>query len=105
MRKTQADDGVPQRGDVVDAGEQPVLTGLGGEDDGVNTLDLHGGGILELDRASNAGVNLGEELSPPGHVVGGTGVEVPPIDLVTTRPIAEEDMGPWLVEVEDRGGG
>jgi hypothetical protein len=28
-----ADHGVPQRGDVVDTGEQPVLSSLGGEDD------------------------------------------------------------------------
>jgi hypothetical protein len=46
---SQADDGVPQRGDVVDAGEQPMFTGLGDEDNGANTLDLHGKGVLELD--------------------------------------------------------
>jgi len=50
---------------------------------------------------SNAGVELGEELPPPGHVVGGAGVEVPAIGLVVAGPIAEEDVGPWLVEVEE----
>ena len=40
IQLSQADDGVPQRGDVVDTGEQPVLAGLGGEDDGADTIDL-----------------------------------------------------------------
>ena len=47
IQLSQADDGVPQRGDVVDTGEQPMLTSLGGEDDGADALDLHGGGDPE----------------------------------------------------------
>jgi hypothetical protein len=104
IQLSQADDEVPQRGDVVDAGEQSKLAGLGSEDDGTDTLDLHGGGIPKLDGASNAGVELGEELPPPGHVVGSAGVEVPPVDLVAARPVVEKDVGPCLVEVEERGG-
>jgi hypothetical protein len=103
IQLSQADDGVPQRGDVVDTDEQLVLAGLGGEDDGADALDLHGGGVPELDGASNVGVELGEELPLPGHVVGGAGVEVSPVDLVAARPVAEEDVGPRLVEVEERG--
>jgi hypothetical protein len=38
-------------------------------------------------------------------VVSGAGVEAPPVDLVAARPVAEEDVGPRLVEVEERGGG
>jgi hypothetical protein len=38
-------------------------------------------------------------------VLSGTGVEAPPIDLVAAGPVAEEDVGPQLVEVEERGGG
>jgi hypothetical protein len=38
IQLSQADDGVPQRGNVVDSGEQSVLTRLGGEDDGVDAL-------------------------------------------------------------------
>jgi len=38
-------------------------------------------------------------------VVGGAGVEVPPVDLVAAGPVAEEDVSPRLVEVEERGGG
>jgi hypothetical protein len=101
IQLSQADDGVPQCGDVVDIGEQLVLAGLGGEDDGADALDLHGGGVPELDGASNARVKLEEELPPPDHVVGGAGVEVPPVDLVIARPVAEEDVGPRLVEVEE----
>jgi hypothetical protein len=78
-----------------------VVTGLGGEDDGPDALDLHGGGIPKLDGASNVGVKLGEELLPLGHVVSSAGVEAPPVNLVTVAgPIAEDDVGPWLVEVE-----
>ena len=75
-----------------------------GEDDGADALDLHGGGVPELDGASNAGVELGEELPLPGHVVGGAGVKVPVVDLVVAGLVAEEDVGPRLVEVEERGG-
>ena len=82
-----------------------MFAGLDGEDDGADTLDLHGGGVPELDGALNAGVELGEELPPPGHVVGGAGVKVPPVDLVAAGPVAEEDVSPRLVEVEERGGG
>jgi hypothetical protein len=41
IQLSQADDRVPQRGDVVDSSEQSVLTRLGGEGDGADTLDLH----------------------------------------------------------------
>jgi hypothetical protein len=78
-----------------------VLAGLSGDDNRADTLDLHGKGVPELDRASNAGVELKEELPPPGHVVGGAGVEVPPVDLVAAGPIVEENMGPQLIEVEE----
>jgi hypothetical protein len=73
----QVDDGVSQCGNVVDTGEQPVLASLSSEEDGAHALDLHGGGVPELDGASDDGVELGEELSPPCHVVGGANVEVP----------------------------
>ena len=78
-----------------------MLAGLSGEDDRASALDLHSGGIPELDGASNARVELGELLQP-GHVVGGASVEVPPVDLVAVRPIAEEDVVLQLVEVEQR---
>jgi hypothetical protein len=38
----EADDGVPQRRDVVDTAEHSVLAGLRDKDDGSGTLDLHG---------------------------------------------------------------
>ena len=100
IQLSQADDGVPQRRDVVDAGEQPMLAVLGDEDYGAGALDLYGGGIPELDGASNVGIELGEELPPAYHVVGGAGVEAPPIDLVAaTGPAAEEGVCLGLVEV------
>jgi hypothetical protein len=77
-----------------------VLTGLGGEDHGADALDLHAGGISELDGASNAGVKLGEEVPSTGHVMGGTGVEAPPVSLVVAGAIAEEGVCLRLVEVE-----
>ena len=83
IQLSQADDGVPQHGDVVDTGEHPVLAGLGGEDDGADALDLHGGGVTELDGALYAGVQV-RELTPTSHMVGGAGVEVPAVDLVIT---------------------
>jgi hypothetical protein len=48
IQLSQADDRVPQRGDVVDSSEQSVLTRLGGE------LDLHAGGIPKLNGASES---------------------------------------------------
>jgi hypothetical protein len=53
IQLSQADDRVPQRGDLIDSGEQSLLTRLGGEDDGADTLDLHAGGIPKLDGASD----------------------------------------------------
>ena len=101
---SQADDGVPQRGNVVDTGEQSVLIGLGDEDDGANALDLHDGGVPKLDGVSNTGIKLREELSPPGHVLSGAGVEALLVDLVVADgPIVEDDMGPQLIEVERSG--
>ena len=100
IQLSQADDGVPQRRDVVDTGEHPVLSGLGGEDDGADALNLHGGGISKLDGASHVGVELGEELPSTSHVVGGTGVKAPPASLVGAGAIAEKGVCLWLVEVE-----
>jgi hypothetical protein len=82
IQLSQADDRVPQRRDVVDSGEQSVLTRLDDEDDGADTLDLHVGGIPKLDGASDIGVKLSEELPSTGHVMGGAGVDVPPVSLV-----------------------
>jgi hypothetical protein len=57
IQLSQANDGVPQHGDV-DSDEQLVLTGLGGEDDEVGALDLYAGGVPKLDRASDTRVKL-----------------------------------------------
>jgi hypothetical protein len=62
IQLSQADDRVPQHRDVVDSGEQSVLTRLCGEDDGADALDLHAGGIPKLDGTSDIGVKLSEEL-------------------------------------------
>jgi hypothetical protein len=53
IQLSQADDRVSQRGDVVDPGEQFVLTRLSGEDDGADVLDLHARGVPKLDGASD----------------------------------------------------
>ena len=64
-----------------------------------HALDLHGGGVPKPDGATYVGVQVREELMPPGHVVRGARVEVPAIDPVVVRAVAE-DLGTWLVEVE-----
>jgi hypothetical protein len=49
IQLSQAYGGVPQHRDVVDSGEQFVLTKLGGKDDGADALDLRAGGVPKLD--------------------------------------------------------
>jgi hypothetical protein len=85
----QADDRVPQCGHVVESDEQSMLTRLSGEDDGADALDLHTGGVPKLDGASNIGVKLSEELPSTDHVMGGTGVEAPPVSLIIVGAVAE----------------
>jgi hypothetical protein len=101
IQLSQADDRVPQRGEVVDSGEQSVLTRLGGEDDRADTLDLHAGGISKLDGASDIGVKLSEELPLAGHVMGDVSVEAPPVSLVAAGAIAEEGVCSRLIKVEE----
>jgi hypothetical protein len=78
-----------------------VLIRLGGEDDGADTLDLHTGGIPKLDGASDIGVKLSEELSSTGHVMGGAGVEAPPVSLVAAGAVTEEGVCSRLIKVEE----
>jgi hypothetical protein len=101
IQLSQADDRVPQRGDVVDSGEQSMLTRLGGEDDGADVLDLHARGVPKLDGASDIGVKLSEELSSTGHVMGGAGVKAPPVSLVVAGAVAEEGVCSRLIKVEE----
>jgi hypothetical protein len=101
IQLSQADDRVPQRGDVVDFSEQSVLTRLSGEDDGADALDFHGGGIPKLDGASDIEVKLSEELPSTGHVMGGAGVEAPPINLVAAGADVEEGMCSRVIKVEE----
>jgi hypothetical protein len=101
IQLSQADDRVPQRGDVIDFGEQSVLTRLDGEDDGADARDLHVGGILKLDGASDIGVKLSEELPSNGHVMGGTGVEAPPASFVVAGAVVEEGVCSRLIKVEE----
>jgi hypothetical protein len=100
----QADDRVPQRGDVVDSGVQSVLTRLGGEDDGAEAVDQHAGGIPKLDGTSDIGVKLSEELPSTSHVMGGAGVEAPPVSLVVAGAVTEEGVYSRLIKVESRCG-
>jgi hypothetical protein len=101
IQLSQDDDRVPQHGDVVDSGEQSVLTRLGGKDDRADTLDLHAGGIPKLDGASDIGVKLSEELPSAGHVMGGIGVEAPPVSLVAAGAIVKEGVCSRLIKVEE----
>jgi hypothetical protein len=101
IQLSQADDRVSLRGDVIDSGEQSVLTRLSGEDDGADALDLHAGGVPKLDGASNIGVKLSEDFPSTDHVMGGTGVEAPPASLVLARAVADEGMCSQLIKVEE----
>jgi hypothetical protein len=101
IQLSQTDDRVHQRGDVVDSGEQFVLTRLDGEDDGADTLNLHTGGIPKLDGASNIGVKLSEELPSTGHVMSDAGVEAPPVSLVVAGAVAEVGVCSRLIKVEE----
>jgi hypothetical protein len=77
-----------------------VLTRLDDEDDGGNALDLHTGGVPKLDRTSDIRVKLSEELPSIGHVMGGTGVEAPPVNLVVAEAVVEEGVCSRLIKVE-----
>jgi hypothetical protein len=48
IQLSQADDRVPQRGNVVDSDEQPVVTRRDGENNSADVLDLYDGGIPNL---------------------------------------------------------
>jgi hypothetical protein len=78
-----------------------VLIRLGGEDDGANTVDLHARGIPKPNGASDVRVQLSEKLPLTGHVIGGVGVEAPPVSLIVARVIAEEGMCSRLIKVEE----
>jgi hypothetical protein len=101
IQLSQADDRVPQHEDIVDSGEQSVLTRLGSEDDRADALDLHAGGIPKLDEASDIRVKLSEELSSINHVMGGAGVEAPPVSLVVAGAVTEEGVCSRLIKVEE----
>jgi hypothetical protein len=65
-----------------------------------DALDLHAGGIPKLDGASDIRVKLSEELPSTGHVMGGAGVEAPPVNLVAGA-VAEEGVCSRLIKVEE----
>jgi hypothetical protein len=96
----EADDGVPKGRDVVDPMEQLVLAGLSHEHHGLDAVDLHRGLIAELDGAPGAAVQVIEVPNTPDHVVRGTAVEVPSLELVVVGAVAEESLCAWLVDVE-----
>jgi hypothetical protein len=101
IQLSQANDRVSQRGDVVDSGEQSMLTRLGGEDDGANALDLHVGGVPKLDRVSDIRVKLSEEFPSASHVMGGACVEAPPVSLVVAGAVVKEGVCSRLIKVEE----
>lgn len=78
-----------------------MLASHGDENDGANALDVHGRRVTELDGAAYVNVQVGEVLPAPSHVVCGTIVEEPTVDLVVAGTIAEEDVCTRLVEVEE----
>jgi hypothetical protein len=81
-----------------------VLTRLGGEDDGADTLDLRTRGVPKRDGASDIEVKLSEELPSTSPVMGGAGVEAPSINLVVAGAVVEEGVCYRLIKVESRCG-
>jgi hypothetical protein len=68
-------------------------------DDGADALDLHAGGVPKLDGTLDIRVKLSEELSSTGHVMGGAGIEAPPVSLVVAGAVAEEGVCSRLIKV------
>lgn len=79
-----------------------MFPGLGDEDDREHTHDLHSGGILELERASNGGVQVRELVALARYMMCGTGVEVSSTNLVIVRARAAVGLSMRLVDVEER---
>jgi hypothetical protein len=52
-------------------------------------------------KLSDVGVKFSEELPSTGHVMGGVGVEAPPISLVIVGAVAEEGVCSRLIKVEE----
>jgi hypothetical protein len=96
----EADDGVPVGRDVVDPMEQRVLTSLGHEHDGLNVTDLQHGLVAELDGALDVEVQVGKVSDTSYHVVCGTTIEVPSLELVIVRIVIMEGSHVRLVDVE-----
>jgi hypothetical protein len=84
-----------------DDSEQSMLTRLSGEDDEVDAFDLHVGGVLKLDGASDIGVKLSEKHPSTGHVMGGAGVKAPPVSLVVAGDVVEEAVCSGLIKVDE----
>jgi hypothetical protein len=76
--------------DVVDFGEQHVLTRRRDEYDWADALDLYARGVPKLDGASDARVELDEELLSVGHVMSDASVEAPSFDHVVAGAVTEE---------------
>jgi hypothetical protein len=57
--------------------------------------------IPKLDGASDIGVKLREKLPSTGHVMGGVGVEAPPVSLVIAEAVAEDGVCSRLIKVEE----
>jgi hypothetical protein len=96
----EANDGVSEGWDVVDSSDQLVLTGLTHKHDGPDAADLNCELIAELDGVLDSVVQVGEVPDAPGHVVHGTAVEVPSLELIIVRAVTEERLCAWLIDVE-----
>jgi hypothetical protein len=100
---TEAQNACPQPRNEVHSSDYAMSTILAVEDDGALALDLGDGAVAELNGAANLGVKLGEDVSRPGHVVGGTGVEDPVVVVVLLHQIEiGEDL--LLLDVDNTVG-
>jgi len=88
IKPPQTHDRIAERRDVVHPMEHPVLTDLGLDDDGADSMNLHLRLIAEPHHPSGRCVQIGEQLATTGHVVSSTSVQVPPIELLITAGLA-----------------
>jgi hypothetical protein len=77
-----------------------VLTGLTHEHNRPDVTDLHRGLIAKLDGASNVMIQVSEVPDVSGHVVCGTAVKVPSLELVVVGAVIEKSLRPRLIDVE-----
>lgn len=99
IKLTKREDVRCQPWQVVDVVQHVVLSTLAGELNGLGPLDPSNLAVPEADRAGDATVDAGERRPGPRHVIGGPGVQHPPLG-VSSVGVVEGGEDLVLKEVE-----